>query len=114
MNWLSSPILILISSLWYFINGVLHDVFVLRRHKGPYDRDLLRLLMDGHVLLLSGIVLFVCYLMVQDKIEYGYVISLIIGSFMLVYCAMIYPFLKSIFTIIITLVLIASSIIGIG
>lgn len=54
MNWLLSINWALIASLWYFGNGMLHDVFVLIKHKGKYDRELLRLLMDGHVLMLSG------------------------------------------------------------
>jgi hypothetical protein len=100
----------LIASLWYFGNGILHDAFVLARHKGKYDRELLRLLMDGHVLMLSGVILFVCWLMMLNKIQCGAVISIIIAAFMLLYCAMIFPFLKSIGTILISIMLIIVSI----
>lgn len=109
MNWLFSIHWALIASLWYFGNGILHDAFVLIRHKGKYDRKLLRLLMDGHVLILSGVVVFVCYLMLLNKIQYGAIISIIIAAFMLLYCAMIFPFLKSFGTIAISVMLIAAS-----
>ena len=42
---------------WVFINGVLHDIFVLLSDHGKkYDRDLRRLLMDGHILITCGAV----------------------------------------------------------
>lgn len=110
MNWLLSIHWALIASLWYFGNGILHDAFVLIRHKGKYDRELLRLLMDGHVLMLSGAVVFVCYLMLLNKIQCGGLISIIVASFMLLYCMMIFPFLKSFGTMAISILLIAASI----
>ena len=99
----------LTAAIWYFVNGILHDIFVLRRHKEKYDRGLLRLLMDGHVLILSGIIVFVCYFMLLDKIHYGAIISLIVAVGMLVYCAMIFPFLKSLVTLVISIVLLIVS-----
>lgn len=110
MNWLLSIHWALIASLWYFGNGILHDAFVLIRHKEKYDRELLRLLMDGHVLMLSGVVVFVCYLMLLNKIQCGALISILIAAFMLLYCIMIFPFLKSIGTMAISLILIAVSV----
>jgi len=110
MNWLLSIHWVLIASLWYFGNGILHDAFVLIRHKGNYDRELLRLLMDGHVLMLSGAVVFVCYLMMLNKIQCGALISIIVAAFMLLYCAMIFPFLKSVGTMLISIILIVVSI----
>lgn len=101
---------VLVSAIWYFGNGLLHDVFVLIRHHGKYDRELLRLLTTGHILLLSGVVVFVCYLMMLNKIQCGGLISIIIGAGMLIYCAMIFPFLKSIGTIVISIMLIIVSV----
>ena len=97
---------VLIGSIWYFGNGILHDIFVIKEHKGGYDRELLRLLMDGHVLMLSGALLFVCYLMLLSKIQCGAVIAIIIAIAMLVYCAMIFPFLKSFGTMAISIMVI--------
>jgi hypothetical protein len=82
----------------------------LLNHKGNYDRELLRLLTVGHILLLSGAVVFVCYLMMPNKIQCGGLISTIIGVGMLIYCAMIFPFLKSFGTIVISIILIIVSI----
>ena len=110
MNWMLSIHWALVASVWYFGNGILHDAFVLVKHKGKYDRELLRLLMDGHVLLLSGAVVFVCWLMMLHKIQCGGLISIIVAAFMLLYCAMIFPFLKSVGTILISIVLIIVSI----
>ena len=95
---------ILVAALWYFVNGILHDVFVYINHKGKYDRELLRLLMDGHVLILSGIVMFVCYLMMLSKIQCGALVAIIVAAAMLIYCIMIFPFLKSIGTMFISLI----------
>ena len=110
MNTLFSIHWILISSLFYFVNGILHDIFVIKKHKGNYNRELLRLLMDGHVLLLSGIILFVCYLMMLNKIQYGASIAIIVAIAMLIYCFMIFPFLKSFGTIAISIMVIIVSI----
>lgn len=100
----------LVASMWYFGNGILHSASVLLQHKGKYDRDLLRLLMDGHVLMLSGSVVFVCWLMMLNKIQCGGLISIIVAAFMLLYCLMIFPFLKSFVTIAISCLLIIISI----
>jgi len=100
----------LVAAIWYFVNGVLHDIFVVIRHKGKYDRDLLRLLLDGHVLMLSGAVACIAYLMLQKGMIYGSYMNLLVGFSMLVYCALIFPFLKSFVTMAISIGLIAGSI----
>lgn len=92
----------LVAAIWYTINGILHDIFVIRNHKGGYDRDLLRLLMDGHVLIFSGLVLAVCYVMLLNRVHYGALIGGIVALGMLVYCGMIWPFLKSVVTLLIS------------
>ena len=106
MNLLFSHYWILIAAIWCFGNGLLHDIFVLANHKKNYDRDLLRLLMDGHVLILSGAVYFVCFFMLQARLSYGAIIGIIIAIGMLIYCAMIFPFLKSFATMGINLMVI--------
>ena len=91
-------------SIWYLANGILHDLFVLKNHKGGYDRELLRLLMDGHVLILSGILLFISWLMLRQGLVWGALTGLTIGLGMIVYCVMIFPFLRSIVTMFLNLV----------
>lgn len=110
MNILFSVHWVLIASIWYVGNGILHDLFVLINHKGGYNRDLLRLLMDGHILILSGAILFVCYLMMLNKIQCGAVIGIIIAIGMLAYCGMIFPFLRSFGTMAISIMVIIVSV----
>ncbi len=110
MNWLFSIHWAIIASVWYFGNGILHSAAVLLQHKGKYDRELLRLLMDGHVLMLSGVIVFMCWLMMLSKIQCGGVIGIIVAVFMLLYCLMIFLFLKSYATIAISLFLIIASV----
>jgi len=106
---LLSPNWYLVAAAWYLLSGILHDVFVVRQHKGPYNRDLLRLLMDGHVLILTGLLIFVCWHMVKNNLIHGPVIAFILAGGMIVYCFMIFPFLKSFVTLGISAVLAASS-----
>jgi hypothetical protein len=110
MNLLLSNHWLLGVGIWYLISGLLHDFFVVKNHKGPYNRDLLRLLMDGHVLIFSGVILFVCYAMLLNKVSYGALVAGILAAAMLVYCGMIYPFLKSYFTMFLSLMVIIVSI----
>jgi hypothetical protein len=104
METLLSKYWLLVAGIWYAGNGILHDIFVIINHKTKYDRELLRLLMDGHLLILSGIIMFVSYLMVQKGMPYGAWTGIITAISMLVYCMMIFPFLKSIGTIAITII----------
>jgi hypothetical protein len=101
---------VLVAAGWYFLNGLLHDIFVWKAHKTGYDRDLLRLLMDGHVLLLSGAVLLVCYQMMLRGVTGAALISLLVAVFMIIYCAMIFPFLKSFVTLMISAMLVFVSV----
>ena len=102
----------LLAALWYFINGLLHDVFVIKQHQGKYNRELLRLLMDGHVLLLSGVLLLINRKLLSIEINYTSFINISIGIFMLLYCALIFPFLKSFGTILVSIILIGFSILN--
>lgn len=109
MGWLLSIHWVLVTAVWYLANGLLHDTFVLINHKGKYDRNLLRLLMDGHILILSGAVILACYLIMLNKVNRIAMISAIVAVGMLVYCAMIFPFLKSLGTIAISIMLLIVS-----
>lgn len=65
--------------------------------------------MDGHVLMLSGAVVFMCWLMMLSKIQCGGVISTIVAGFMNLYCRIIFPFLKSYVTMAISIILIIAA-----
>ena len=92
-------------AIWYFVNGILHDIFVLKGHKGGYDRELLRLLMDGHVLILSGLLLLISWLMLRQGLVWGALTGLTVGLGMIIYCVMIFPFLKSLVTMLLSLII---------
>lgn len=105
MNLLFSTNWLLIAAGWYGLNGLLHDFFVVRAHKDGYNRELLRLLMDGHMLMLSAALLVAGWWIVRSGEVYGALIGLIVAIGMLVYCALIFPFLKSFGTLGITILL---------
>jgi hypothetical protein len=88
------PILSLVIGGWAILNGVLHDAFILAQGR-KYDRDLLRLLMDGHILLTCGAIQMLAWKGIQQNQSYGYYMAGVATISLLVYCAMIYPFLKS-------------------
>ena len=104
MQSLLSHYWLLFAAAWYGINGILHDIFVIRQHKTGYDKDLMRLLMDGHLLILSGILMLLSWLIAKQEIVWGYRIGAIVALSMIVYCAMIFPFLKSFGTLLISTV----------
>jgi hypothetical protein len=88
---------------WLTLNGVLHDIFILASPKGKtYDRDLLRLLMDGHILITCGLIILFCAKGFMAGQSWAYVISVVAAASILVYCAMIFPFLKSMVTILLS------------
>ena len=91
---------VLVAGGWDLVNGILHDVFVLRSEHGKqYDRNLLRLLMDGHVLMTCGFVLLLISIGVRSGHQYAYSVAAVTLVSMIVYCFMIFPFLKSLVTL---------------
>jgi len=87
---------------WATINGILHDIFVLRSEYGKkYDRELLRLLMDGHVLITCGLIQAFSYPGILRHENWAYCMAGIASISLLIYCAMIWKFLKSVVTILI-------------
>ena len=89
------PIIAICVGGWSVVNGVLHDIFILIQHKKAYDRDLLRLLMDGHILITCGVFQILAYKGLQGGQTWGYAIAGVACISLLVYCGMIFPFLKS-------------------
>jgi hypothetical protein len=93
------PIVSLCVGGWGVLNGILHDVFVLRSEHGrTYDRNLLRLLMDGHILITCGAIQMIAFKGLQANEQWALLASGVASLSLLAYCAMIYPFLKSIVT----------------
>jgi len=89
---------------WMALSGILHDIAVLRSEHGKqYDRNLLRLLMDGHILITCGALQMISFIGLQKNEHWPFYVAGIASISLLIYCTMIYPFLKSIGTIILNL-----------
>jgi len=109
----SMYVIVLVVGGWMVLNGVLHDIFILRSDHGKkYDRDLLRLLMDGHILITCGIMQMISAIGFTKNEEWAYYVAGAASVSLLIYCAMIFPFLKSIGTILINILLIVLMIYG--
>lgn len=101
--------LILLASAWYTINDILHTFFVILGHKGSYDKNYIRLLMDGHILIFTGVIVFISWLMAYNKIPYAGILGITAGLFMLIYCGLIFSLLPSYGTIAVSIMLIIVS-----
>lgn len=97
---------------WVTINGIFHTIAVVNQHKGEYDRDYLRLLMDGLLLVTCGVIQILSMQLIEDKIGAGYLLAGTASVSLLIYCVLIFPFLKSFFTIAINLLLLILLIAG--
>jgi hypothetical protein len=85
---------------WMVLSGVLHDIAVLHSEHGrQYDRNLLRLLMDGHILITCGAIQMIAFTGLRSNEPWAYYVSATACISLLIYSAMIFPFLKSLFTI---------------
>jgi hypothetical protein len=103
------PLISLLVGGWAVVNGILHDVFVLASEHGKkYDRDLLRLLQDGHILITCGVMQMIAYKGLQVNASWAYYVAGAACVSMLVYCGIIFPFLKSVVTILLNLGLLAA------
>ncbi len=86
---------------WNLLNGILHDLFVLISDKGKqYDRELLRLLLDGHILMTCGGIQIIGAMLLKNGGSWALLLEGTASVSMLVYCALIFPFLKSFGTVV--------------
>ena len=100
----------LLLAVYTFINALLHDFFVLRKHKTGYDRDLLRLLMDGHILMTAGAFYLLAAFLFEDHTIASILICMVASLSLIIYCLLIFPFLKSIVTLTINVAMLVASI----
>ncbi len=84
---------------WAACNGILHDIFVLREHKEGYNRHLLYLLLNGNIIILSGVLEMIAFPGLRNNLQWGLLVSGVAALSLIIYCAMIWRFLKSIVTI---------------
>jgi hypothetical protein len=85
---------------WALANGILHDIEVIRGHYTEYDRHFLYYLLNGHIIIFSGIFEMISYAPIDDGQVWGLVVSDTAALGMIVYCAMIWKFLPSFLTIV--------------
>jgi len=84
---------------WAVGNGILHDIAVIRGHFREYDRQFLYYILNGHIIIFSGIFEMVSYAGVDRDQMWGSIVSGIAAVGMVIYCVMIWKFLPSILTI---------------
>jgi hypothetical protein len=82
------------AGIWSLGNGILHDIFVLLQRK-PFDRELIRLMMDGHILIFAGIFYLLCYNGILSHQTLALYISLATSVFLIGYCLLIFSMLPS-------------------
>ncbi len=83
--------------IWTALNGVLHEIFVLLSdHAKQYDRNLLRLLVDGLILMFAGTIMIFLFAGLKSGETIFFIIALICSISILIYCGLIWPFLKTI------------------
>ena len=93
------PFIILAIGIWSALNGILHDIFVLAgEHGKTYDRNLLRLLFDGHILITCGVMLLISFAGLKTEEPWAFYIAIASCASLFIYCMMIWKFLKSIVT----------------
>lgn len=96
------PYYILFTGGWSLINGILHDIFVIKKYP-DFDRTLIRLLIDGHIMIFTGIFFLFSYSGIKAHQSWAFYTGIITAIFMLVYCGLILKILPAITTIIINL-----------
>lgn len=94
---------ILFVGAWLFINGVLHDIFVLKKHP-IFDKELIHLLIDGHILIFGGIFYFLAFAGIRGLEDWGYYLGILASIFILGYCGLILKILPSTVTILLNLI----------
>ena len=97
MEWLVPNLqwVVAFAGAWTLANGILHDVFVLRaRH--VWDRELIRLLIDGHVLMFGGVVYLLCFRDLHAFNLTAWWVCFANALFLLGYCALIYRMLPAV------------------
>lgn len=110
MKWLFSIHWALIASMWYLGSCIFSIAGVLSKNALKIEGVSSGLMADSLLLLLSGAVVFVCYLMLLNKIQCGGIISIIISTIMLLYSIIDLPSVQASITLAICIFLIITSI----
>jgi hypothetical protein len=97
------------AGVWMIGNGLLHDYFVLIQ-KRPFEKELIRLLIDGHILIFSGVLFLLCAKPAQTGSEIALAICIADALFLLGYCALIFKMLPAVGVILISLLVLIVSV----
>lgn len=89
----------LVIGVWTLGNGILHDIYVVKEHKEGYNRHLLYLLLNGHIIILHGVLEMIAFPGLRDGLVWGQIIAGIASLSLIMYCLMVWRFLPSIVTI---------------
>lgn len=81
--------------IWTAGNGLLHDIFILAQRR-PFERDLIRLLIDGHILIFAGILYLICFKALQQGSTLALWICIADSIFLLGYCALIFKLIPAV------------------
>jgi hypothetical protein len=96
------PYYILFTGAWSLVNGILHDIAVIRKYP-VFDKHLIQLLIDGHILIFTGIFFLFSYSGIKAEQPWAFYLGIIAAIFMLGYCGLILKILPAITTILIHL-----------
>src|SRR5688500_3450497 len=97
MEWIAQNLqwFIAFAGAWTMGNGILHDVFVLAERR-PFDRELIRLLIDGHILIFGGVVYLICFQSVHAFNPTAWWVCFANALFLIGYCLLIFKLLPAI------------------
>ena len=90
----------LVVGAWAVLNGLLHDAQVLMEHNEGYNRELLRLLLNGHIIIVSGLFEIIAFWGLRQNQQWAFLVAGVAALTFFIYCVMIWPFLKSVLTMI--------------
>lgn len=113
MNWIADHLNLILTfgGIWVLANGIIHDIFVLRQHR-KYDRQLVSLLVDGHVLIFGGIIYLLSIKGIVQGDHYTLWYVLANSLFLLSYCAIIFRLIPAIGMIGINLIIFVAALIA--
>ena len=107
------PYYLLFAGGWSVMNGVLHDFFVLKTHR-TFDKELMRLLTDGHILIFGGIFYFLAFYGIKSNQVQSYYMAITTSIFLIGYCLIIFKMLPAYGMIAFNLIALIWAIIGIS
>lgn len=85
---------------WAVGNGLLHDIAVIKDHFKEYDRNFLYYLLNGHIIIVTGLFEMLAFAGIRNGEQWAIAASAVAALSMIVYCLLIWKFLPSVLTMI--------------